>query len=44
MTTLFSFITAALASSHYFCYSAVASSSIVLILPVRLSMFYDAIV
>ncbi|KAG6816824.1 hypothetical protein H0H87_002667 [Tephrocybe sp. NHM501043] len=33
VTTLFSFLSAALASSHYFCYSAVASSSVVLILP-----------
>jgi len=36
MTTLFSFISAALASSHRFCYSAVASSAVVLILPVCL--------
>ncbi|KAG6918000.1 hypothetical protein DXG01_017010 [Tephrocybe rancida] len=33
VTTLFSFLSAALASSHYFCYSAIASSSVVLILP-----------
>ncbi|KAL0564685.1 pheromone-regulated protein prm10 [Marasmius crinis-equi] len=33
ITTLFSFISAALASSNKICYSAVASSSIVLILP-----------
>lgn len=33
MTTLFSFLSAALAATHHFCYSAVASSSIVLILP-----------
>lgn len=34
VTTLFSFIAAALAASRRFCYSAVASSSVVLILPV----------
>ncbi|KAG6860505.1 hypothetical protein C0995_010329 [Termitomyces sp. Mi166 len=33
VTTLFSFIAAALAASRRFCYSAVASSSVVLILP-----------
>ncbi|KAG6885257.1 hypothetical protein C0992_005285 [Termitomyces sp. T32_za158] len=33
VTTLFSFIAAALAASRHFCYSAVASSSVVLILP-----------
>ncbi|CAA7264465.1 unnamed protein product [Cyclocybe aegerita] len=32
-TTLFSFIAAALAASHRICYSAIASSSVVLILP-----------
>ena len=42
MTTLFSFVSGALASSRHFCYSAVASSSIVLILPVRLRSFYNA--
>jgi hypothetical protein len=31
---LLSFVSAALASSRHFCYSAVASSSVVLILPV----------
>ena len=34
VATLFSFVAAALASTKYFCYSAVAASSIVLILPV----------
>lgn len=33
VSALFSFIAAALSSSGYFCYTAVASSSIVLILP-----------
>ncbi|EDR02469.1 uncharacterized protein LACBIDRAFT_309496 [Laccaria bicolor S238N-H82] len=33
MTTLFSFLAAALAATHHFCYSAVASASVVLILP-----------
>ncbi|RDB21619.1 Pheromone-regulated membrane protein 10 [Hypsizygus marmoreus] len=33
VTTLFSFLAAALASTHHFCYSAIASSSVVLILP-----------
>ncbi|KAF9002205.1 hypothetical protein BDQ17DRAFT_551655 [Cyathus striatus] len=33
ITTLFSFIAAALAATHRFCYSAIASSSVVLILP-----------
>ncbi|KAF8226480.1 DUF1212-domain-containing protein [Tricholoma matsutake] len=33
VTTLFSFLAAALASSHHFCYSAIASSAVVLILP-----------
>ncbi|KAH7919249.1 DUF1212-domain-containing protein [Leucogyrophana mollusca] len=33
IATLLSFLSAALASSHHFCYSAVASSSVVLILP-----------
>ncbi|KAJ6506708.1 hypothetical protein C8R45DRAFT_1050936 [Mycena sanguinolenta] len=33
VATLFSFISAALASTGYFCYSAIASSSVVLILP-----------
>lgn len=33
VATLFSFLAAALASTSYFCYSAVAASSIVLILP-----------
>lgn len=33
VSTLFSFLSAALAASHKFCYSAVASSSVVLILP-----------
>ncbi|EAU83585.2 pheromone-regulated membrane protein Prm10 [Coprinopsis cinerea okayama7 len=33
VTMLFSFIAAALAATHKFCYSAVASSSVVLILP-----------
>ncbi|KIP04642.1 hypothetical protein PHLGIDRAFT_109285 [Phlebiopsis gigantea 11061_1 CR5-6] len=33
VATLFSFVAAALASTNYFCYSAVAASSIVLILP-----------
>ncbi|KAJ7214244.1 hypothetical protein B0H12DRAFT_367563 [Mycena haematopus] len=33
VATLFSFVSAALASTGYFCYSAVASSSVVLILP-----------
>ncbi|KAF8641639.1 hypothetical protein AX16_009865 [Volvariella volvacea WC 439] len=33
VATLFSFISSALASTHKFCYSAVASSSVVLILP-----------
>ncbi|KAK7002440.1 DUF1212-domain-containing protein [Favolaschia claudopus] len=33
VATLFSFLSAALASSGHFCYSAVASSSVVLILP-----------
>ncbi|CAK5277842.1 unnamed protein product [Mycena citricolor] len=33
MATLFSFISAALAATHKFCYSAIASSSVVLILP-----------
>ncbi|EKM50983.1 uncharacterized protein PHACADRAFT_128612 [Phanerochaete carnosa HHB-10118-sp] len=33
VATLFSFVAAALASTSYFCYSAVAASSIVLILP-----------
>ena len=35
VATLLSFVAAALASTHRFCYSAVASSSVVLILPVR---------
>jgi uncharacterized membrane protein YjjP (DUF1212 family) len=34
VTTLFSFLAAALASTEYFCYAAIASSSVVLILPV----------
>jgi uncharacterized membrane protein YjjP (DUF1212 family) len=34
VATLLSFLSAALASSRHFCYSAVASSSVVLILPV----------
>lgn len=38
VATLFSFIAAALASTHYFCYSAVAASSIVLILPVSVAL------
>ncbi|EIW52517.1 DUF1212-domain-containing protein [Trametes versicolor FP-101664 SS1] len=33
VATIFSFIAAALSSSRYFCYSAIASSSVVLILP-----------
>ncbi|KAF8073818.1 hypothetical protein FPV67DRAFT_1410830 [Lyophyllum atratum] len=33
VATLFSFLAASLAASHHFCYSAVASSSVVLILP-----------
>lgn len=36
IATLLSFVAAALASTHRFCYSAVASSSVVLILPVWL--------
>lgn len=35
VATLFSFVAAALASTGHFCYSAVAASSVVLILPVR---------
>jgi hypothetical protein len=35
VATLLSFLAAALAATHRFCYSAVASSSVVLILPVR---------
>ena len=35
IATILSFLSAALASTHVFCYSAVASASIVLILPVR---------
>ena len=35
MTTLFSFIAGALAATHKLCYSAILSSSIVLILPVH---------
>lgn len=38
MATLISFMAAALASSHKFCYSAIASSAVVLILPVRQSL------
>lgn len=34
IATLLSFLSAALASTQHFCYSAVASSSVVLILPV----------
>ncbi|KAF8231502.1 DUF1212-domain-containing protein [Tricholoma matsutake] len=33
VTTLFSFLAAALASSYHFCYSAIAASAVVLILP-----------
>ncbi|GBE85956.1 Pheromone-regulated membrane protein [Sparassis crispa] len=33
VATIFSFIAAALSSTHHFCYSAVASASVVLILP-----------
>jgi len=36
VATLLSFLSAALASTTHFCYSAVASSSVVLILPVSL--------
>jgi uncharacterized membrane protein YjjP (DUF1212 family) len=35
IATLLSFLSGALAQTHKFCYSAVASSSVVLILPVR---------
>jgi uncharacterized membrane protein YjjP (DUF1212 family) len=34
IATILSFVSAALANAHFFCYSAVASSSVVLILPV----------
>jgi len=37
VTTLFSFISAALATTHIICYPAVTSSSVVLILPVSIS-------
>ena len=37
VATLFSFIAAALAGTHHFCYSAVASASVVLILPVSIN-------
>lgn len=36
IATLLSFLSAALASSSKFCYAAIASSSVVLILPVSL--------
>ena len=34
VATMFSFIAAALSSASFFCYSAIASASVVLILPV----------
>lgn len=37
ITTLFSFISAALAATHTLCYSAITSSSVVLILPVSVT-------
>jgi len=40
IATLMSFVSAALASTEQFCYSAVASSSVVLILPVGVVMVY----
>lgn len=40
IATLISFVSAALASTDKFCYSAVASSSVVLILPVGVLMFF----
>jgi len=39
MATLVSFIAAALASTKVFCYTALVSGGVVLILPVRLGMF-----
>lgn len=44
VATLFSFIAAALSTTGYFCYSSIAASSVVLILPVSVLIIIDEVI